>query len=61
VDVEIIPPTPVSCPPHYWLIQRLSLHIDYWTCHRCGAEEEHETPVIGFARRAHSSRLPKST
>src|SRR5438046_3990484 len=41
VAVEISPLTSVSCPPHYWLIQKISLHTHQWTCRRCGAEQTH--------------------
>jgi hypothetical protein len=40
--VEIEAPTQVSCPPHYWLIERLDLHHQHWTCQRCGAEQDHQ-------------------
>ena len=39
--VEIEAPTQVSCPPHYWLIERLDLHHQHWTCQRCGAVQEY--------------------
>jgi hypothetical protein len=40
--VEMEPPAPVGCPPHYWLIEKLSLYREHWTCQRCGAEQEHQ-------------------
>ena len=50
VTLDIQPPTPVSCPPHYWLIERQSLHTQAWTCYRCGAEQHHEDAVKGLSR-----------
>ena len=40
--VEIEAPTQVSCPPHYWLIEKLGLHTQHWTCQRCGTKQEHQ-------------------
>jgi hypothetical protein len=40
--VEIEPPTPVACPPHYWLIEKLDMHHQHWTCQRCGVEQDHQ-------------------
>jgi hypothetical protein len=41
--VEIERPQVVSCPPHYWLIERVARHTQHWTCRRCGVQEIHET------------------
>ena len=39
---EIAPPRVRFCPPHYWLIERVALHTQHWTCQRCGAEQDHQ-------------------
>lgn len=39
--VEIESPAIVSCPPHYWLIEKAALHHYHWSCQRCGTEQEH--------------------
>ena len=46
--LELIPLTAVPCPPHYWLIEYLSVHTNRWTCQRCGVEQEHQDrPKLG--------------
>jgi hypothetical protein len=40
--VEIEAPTPAACPPHYWLIEKLGMYNQHWTCQRCGAQQDHQ-------------------
>lgn len=35
-EAPVLPP----CPPHSWLTEILSPYSQYWTCRRCGAEQE---------------------
>jgi hypothetical protein len=48
--VEIEAPTPVACPPHYWLIEKLDMHHQHWTCQRCGTEQDHQHDRKQFTR-----------
>lgn len=50
MNIEIDGATPVSCPPHYWLIERLSMHRQHWTCRRCGEEQDHDDATEGLHR-----------
>jgi hypothetical protein len=52
--VEIEAPMPVACPPHYWLIEKLDLHHQHWTCQRCGAEQDHQDQHKLLTHRADS-------
>jgi hypothetical protein len=50
LSVEIEAPPPIACPPHYWLIEKLDLHHQHWTCQRCGVEHDHQDHRKQFTR-----------
>ena len=56
--VAIYPPAVASCPPHFWLIEKVALHTYHWTCQRCGAEQEHhqDSPKLGHRWVDHRTR-----
>jgi hypothetical protein len=40
--------TDATCPPHYWLIEKIAIRTYHWRCHRCGAQRDQQTePTSG--------------
>jgi hypothetical protein len=60
VTLELNPPIRVVCPPHHWLIERLGLHSQQWTCQRCGAEQAHDITHKNYGGWGQSSGRPKA-
>jgi hypothetical protein len=53
MNPDVPPVTSTACPPHHWLIERMSPSVQHWTCRRCGtAEERQDVPVyMGYRPR----------